>query len=265
MLVRLIMLTAATAFLLLPAEKMTVLAVFAHPDDEIAVAPLLAKYAAEGNDVYLATITSGQVGGNNTDIPEGAELGAAREKELACSAKRLGIHKPFALGFQDGNTASREALGPIVERVREVINKVKPDVVVTWGPDGMSGHPDHRIASAVTTEVFLRRELLEDPPAKLYYVEIPASSLPEDASAVGLPRMPGAVSDEFLTTVVDADEYLDQTFAAMQCHVTQWAPVERMRKMFEMRKKLMGGKIYLRRVWPASGDKEADILAGLKK
>ena len=71
------MIRSLTIFLLscvgiLPgAPKRTVLAVFAHPDDESVVALLLAKYANEGHDVYLAVITSGQIGNANTDIPKG--------------------------------------------------------------------------------------------------------------------------------------------------------------------------------------------------
>ena len=63
------------------ADKHTILAVFAHPDDETFIGGLLAKYAAEGHDVYLALTTSGQMGAANTNIPKGERLGAAREEE----------------------------------------------------------------------------------------------------------------------------------------------------------------------------------------
>ncbi len=79
------------------ARAGTILAVFAHPDDEISVGAVLAKYAAEGHDVYLVTATSGQAGAGNTDIPAGPRLGAAREKEVRCSAGKLGIHEPILI------------------------------------------------------------------------------------------------------------------------------------------------------------------------
>jgi len=249
------------------AEKHTILAVFAHPDDETTISPLLAKYAAEGHDVYLATVTSGQIGVSNTDIPAGPQLGAAREKELRCAAARLGIHEPFLLQFQDGDIAKSEALGPMIARLREIVNKVKPDVIITFGPEGVSGHPDHRIVGAAASEVFQWREKLDWKPQKLYYVVLPASLMPPDPGKVGLAPQSAAVSDEFVTTVVDGGDYMDQTFQAMQCHVTQWAPVERMKGMFEARKNAIGGKVFLRQALPAPGaraEMETDILAGLE-
>ncbi len=248
-------------------EKRTILAVFAHPDDETTVSPLLAKYAAEGHDVYLVTVTSGQMGISNTDIPAGPQLGAVREKELRCAAARLGIHQPFLLQFEDGNVARSEALASIVKRLREIVNKVKPDVIITFGPEGVSGHPDHRIVGAAASEVFQWREKLDRAPRKLYYVVLPASLMPANPREVGLAPQSAAVSDEFVTTVIDGSDYMDQTFQAMQCHVTQWAPVERMKRMFEARKNAIGGKVFLRQALPAPGaraEKETDILAGLE-
>ncbi|MCB1019906.1 MAG: PIG-L family deacetylase, partial [Acidobacteria bacterium] len=125
-------------------DRATILAVFAHPDDETTVAPALAKYAAEGHDVYLATITSGQAGNANTDIPKGPKLGEAREAESRCSAAALGIHEPFLLGFQDGATTPADTQNAIAARLTEIFEQVRPDIVITWGPDGLTGHPDHR-------------------------------------------------------------------------------------------------------------------------
>lgn len=248
------------------ASKHTLLAVFAHPDDEITVAPMLARYAAEGHDVYLVTATSGQAGDANTDIPAGPELGAAREKEVRCSARALGIHEPFLFQLQDGKMAQPASIEAMAKRLREVINRVKPDVIVTFGPEGVSGHPDHRIVGAVATEVFQWRERLEWRPKKLYYVVLPASYMPPDPTRAGLSRQSAAVSDEFITTVVNAEAGLEKTWRAMQCHVTQWAPVERMRRMFEVRKKIIGGNVYLRLALASEATppgREGDIFSGL--
>jgi len=246
--------------------KHRILAVFAHPDDEITVAPMLAKYAAEGHEVYLVTATSGQAGGANTDIPEGPELGAAREKEVRCSARELGIHEPFLFQLQDGRMAEPQSMAAMASRLREVIDRVKPEVMITFGPDGVTGHPDHRIVGAVASEVFQWRERLEWRPKKLYYVVLPASRMQIDPATAGLSRQTAAVSDEFITAVVDADEGMDATWRAMQCHVTQWAPVERMRRMFEMRRKIIGGKVHLRLALTAGasgGPAEDDVFDGL--
>jgi LmbE family N-acetylglucosaminyl deacetylase len=262
---RLLLILSLAAAILPGADNQTILAVFAHPDDEITVGAVLARYADEGHDVYLATITSGQQGVGNTDIPAGDELGKAREAEARCSAQKLGIHEPFLLGFQDGNIASRRVIGPITERVLEVINEVKPDIIITFDGGGITGHPDHRIAGAVTTEAFLRQKRLTHLPAKLYYVAIPESALP-DPLPRGFDSQTSPIHDSFITTAIDSAKYGDQVFEAMQCHQTQWAPIERMKGMFDAWNGMLGGKTYLRLALTpggASAEQEDDILAGL--
>ena len=234
------------ASLTVPAHGRTILAVFAHPDDEIAVGSLLALYAAEGHDVYLVTITSGQIGGSNTDIPVGDALGAARESETRCSAAKLGIHPPFLLGFMDGDLADRKVTFPaVLEKLRQIIREVKPDVMVTFGPDGAYGHEDHRIASVLATEVFQEPyEAGAKPPSKLYYRALPQSRV-EAEKGTRFDRY-SPLRDEFVTTTIDASAYLEHVWQAMQCHATQWAPVERMRQMFEDRRRVLEGKVFLR-------------------
>lgn len=266
MITRLLLAALAVSLSLAAADQHTILAVFAHPDDEIGIGPMLAKYAAEGHDVYLVTATSGQVGASNTDIPAGDQLGAAREKELRCSTARLGIHEPFLLRFQDGDTGNRETMEPMRARLREIVEQVKPDVIITFGPDGSTGHPDHRTVGNVATEVFQWRGPLKHKPKKLYYVLIPESIFPANPRKVGLHPRSAAVSDMFITTEIEAGAYLDQVFEAMQCHMTQWGPVERMRQMFEARRKIAKGVTYLRLALsekPIPAKKEKDVFEGL--
>ncbi len=241
-----------------------VLAVFAHPDDESAtVGPLLSRYAKEGHDVYLIVVTSGQVGDSNTDIPRGDQLGAAREKEARCSCKALGIHEPYLLRFMDGSISNWETIPKIRERVREIIEEVKPEVVITFGPDGLTGHPDHRTVSNLTTEIFQQRSKLTHRPGKLYYVAYPESLFanlpPEMAQSAG--RI-GLVADEWVTTVVDASAYLEQAWNSIQCHKTQWPP-QMMEMLRNLSSELLGGKVYLRlALQDASGqaEKEEDLF-----
>ena len=131
---------------------------FAHPDDETSVGRVLARYAAEGHDVYLVTTTSGQAGVANTDIPAGPRLGAAREKEARCSAQKLGIHEPILLQFQDGKVYESANMQGIRDRLRDIVEELKPDVMITWGPDGATGHRDHRLVGDIATQVFLSSE-----------------------------------------------------------------------------------------------------------
>ncbi len=238
-------------------DKRTILAVFAHPDDESTVGAALAKYAAAGHEVYLAILTSGQAGNANTDIPKGPKLGQAREAEARCAAKALGIHEPLLLGFQDGATTSAQTQNEIARKLVEIFDQVRPDVVITWGPDGLTGHPDHRVASNLATQVFQDPAQLQAHPGKLYYVAWPAELAPKGMRAV---------DERYITTTIDAGDYRDPAAAAIRCHKTQWSP-ERMDQMIGMGKDLLGGKIRLRLALSNSANPahEDDILTDLRR
>ena len=133
------------------------MAVLAHPDDEsLGVGGTLAKYAAEGVDVFLLTATRGDSGkyrGHRSDDPQhpGPEvLASLREAELRAAATVLGVHDVVVLDYHDqqlDRVDAHEAVSSIAEHLR----RVRPDVVVTFGPDGAYGHPDHIAISQLTT------------------------------------------------------------------------------------------------------------------
>ena len=185
---------------------------------------------------------------------------------MRCAAGKLGIHEPILLRFQDGDISSREAMEPMRDRLREIVEQVKPDVMITFGPDGGTGHPDHRTVGNVATEAFQWRGPLKHKPKKLYYVLIPESVFPANPRKVGLHPRSAAVSDMFITTEIESSAYLDQVFGAMQCHMTQWGPVERMRQMFEARRKIAKGVTSLRlrlSEKPIPAKREKDIFERL--
>lgn len=221
----------------------SLLAVFAHPDDETSVAALLTTYAKKGTDVYLVSITSGQKGVKRTTL-SGDALGAAREEELRCAARHLGIHEPIFFGMQDQGISTPAAIETAAAHLREVIERLQPDVLITWGPDGISGHPDHRAACNIVTEVFQRRTLLRHKPKKLYYVLFPESRialLPPPFDSMSL----HPVGDQFITTEVDCRAGLDEAAAAVRCHQTQWDN-ERMERFGALHREAMGGRVFLR-------------------
>lgn len=263
---QLVLLFFFTLLPLMAAQKHTILAVFAHPDDETTIGSLLAKYAGEGHDVYVVMTTSGQMGAANTNIPKGERLGEAREAEARCSCEALGIHGPFLLGLMDGDTAAnREAAREIPRRLREIIEQVTPDVIITFGPDGLTGHPDHRTASNMVTQVFQQRSLLTHHPRKLYYLAWPESRFKDAPFPFNRPGFIRGVSEEFVTTVVDVSRYLDTAFNSIQCHKTQWTE-ERMQQNHMLGEKILGGKMFLRLALtsvPSPAEKETGILAGL--
>jgi LmbE family N-acetylglucosaminyl deacetylase len=84
------------------APPRTLVAVYAHPDDESSASPLLAKYAREGVKVYLIIATDGAAGGQNTSIRRGPELARARAEEARCATDALGAAPPILLEFPDG-------------------------------------------------------------------------------------------------------------------------------------------------------------------
>ncbi|MEZ5393205.1 MAG: PIG-L family deacetylase [Bryobacterales bacterium] len=127
-------------------------------------------------------ITSGQARQRQYRHPQRLSS-VRREAESRCSAAALGIHEPFLLGFQDGATTPAETQNAIAARLTEVFEQVRPDIVITWGPDGLTGHPDHRVASNLTTQIFQSADKLQANPRKLYYVAMPSKLMPRTCAA----------------------------------------------------------------------------------
>ena len=128
------------------------LGVFAHPDDETFCAGgTFARYAEQGAEIMVVSATRSQAG----QIRDAAAstrhtIGAVREAELRLACERLGITRARCLEHVDGTLADA-GFPALVEEVAEVIGEFGPDVVITFGPDGGYGHPDHVTISAVTT------------------------------------------------------------------------------------------------------------------
>ena len=204
--------------------KKVLLAVFAHPDDETTVTPVLAKYAAEGVDVYLAIATDGRYGVTpHAGIPAGDSLAAARAAELDCAAEKLGIHKPIRFNLHDqlkmqgGYGTVHGQLDTLRAEVKKLFEELKPDAVITWGASGWTGHHDHRLVSAVVTEVYESRKW--DKPTQLFYPAIPTGKLPEGSGSFA------TVDSTFLTVRVEASEAdYEKAFQSLQCHQSQYTP-----------------------------------------
>src|SRR5688500_8144940 len=126
------------------AESLRLMCILAHPDDEsLGMGGVLAKYAAEGGETYLLTATLGQRGwqGPPGENPGLQELGKIREAELGAAVAVLGVRQHIILDYVDGDLDQAdpaEAAAVIVSHLR----RIRPHVVVTFGPDGAYGHPD---------------------------------------------------------------------------------------------------------------------------
>jgi LmbE family N-acetylglucosaminyl deacetylase len=130
----------------------TLLGVWAHPDDEAYLsAGLMLEHLARGDRVVALTATLGERGTDDPDRWPPAKMARRRRGELHLSLAALGVREHHVLGFADGECAGSD--GTLA--VRRFVDRVRPDVIVTFGPDGMTGHPDHRAVSRWTTQAWL--------------------------------------------------------------------------------------------------------------
>jgi LmbE family N-acetylglucosaminyl deacetylase len=132
----------------------TILGVWAHPDDEAYLSGGLMAMARDlGSRVVCVTATRGELGTADPVAWPPARLAAERGVELARSLEILGVTEHHWLGYADGRCAEVSA-AEAVERLCGLIEQVAPDTVLTFGPDGITGHPDHQAVSAWTAAAF---------------------------------------------------------------------------------------------------------------
>ncbi|MDP2660364.1 MAG: PIG-L deacetylase family protein, partial [Dehalococcoidia bacterium] len=205
----------------------TLLAVFAHPDDEsYGPGGVLARYAAEGVEVHLVTATRGEEGTlGDPPLCTSEELGRVREGELRCACQVLGIGDLRLLGYRDG-ALDRQDPDEIEEKIVRAIRELRPQVVLTFPPDGITGHPDHITVHQCTVRAFehagdgtffphhIAQGLKPYRPAKLYFDALPS----ERVRTLGLDL---TSHDEHITTVIDVAGYIDAKMSAIRCHRTQ--------------------------------------------
>jgi LmbE family N-acetylglucosaminyl deacetylase len=133
-----------------------VLGLWAHPDDETYLsAGLMANAVREGHRVVCVTATRGEEGSWDEERWPTADMGKVREAELMTSLHILGVTEHHWLDYYDG-TCKDVPFEEGVDRVRSILASVAPVAVCTFGPDGMTGHADHKAVSAWTTEAFER-------------------------------------------------------------------------------------------------------------
>jgi LmbE family N-acetylglucosaminyl deacetylase len=248
------------------AKKYTLLVVLTHRDDNVSIAPLLAKYTAEGHAVHYAMFTGVQ-------DPTG-DPGSPARVELMCASRALGVQETFVMRGPAGN--DQLVVKAVAERLIEIINQTKPDVIITWGPDGLTGHPRHVLVGNAVTRVFQQQALLKHKPRKLYYIAYPEARLPDSRLPFGaivsgsdrgeeLAGPFGTVSDTFVTTKVDGSRHLKQTREAIACHTIPKGESnqEWQKDWYERLATTLGGTVSLRLALPASGGRETDIFKGL--
>jgi LmbE family N-acetylglucosaminyl deacetylase len=132
----------------------TTLCVWAHPDDEAYLGGgLMAALRAAGQRVVVATATLGEAGldGPVAGTGTGHPPPLSRREELAAALRAVGVTEHHLLGFADGGCAGVDPAAGAAA-VRRLVTAVRPDTVVTFGPDGFTGHPDHVAVGAWTRQ-----------------------------------------------------------------------------------------------------------------
>jgi LmbE family N-acetylglucosaminyl deacetylase len=266
-------------------RRFRLMCVLAHPDDEsLGMGGTLAKYAAEGVETYLVTATKGERGRSGSAEPlTPEEVGRLRHAELCAAARELGVREVSLLGYRDAELDQAnpsEAIGRIVAQLR----RVKPDVVLTFGPDGAYGHPDHIAICQFTTAAVI---CAADPdyehsdyPAqhrvsKLYYMAWRADKWAAYQSALrklavmvdGVERQAAPWPDWAVTTVIETGAFAAQVWRAVSCHQTQMAIYRQLSDLpEEHHRSLWGSQEFYRAFSLVSGGRrlESDLFEGLR-
>jgi LmbE family N-acetylglucosaminyl deacetylase len=267
-------------------ETLKLMAILAHPDDEsLGFGGILAKSAAEQVETHLITATRGERGwaGNAQDYPGVAALGEMREAELRAAAQILGVRDVAFLGYIDGELDQAHP-SEVVAKIVEHLRRVQPHVVVTFGPDGCYGHPDHIAISQFTTAAILEaanphspyaEDLAPHVVAKLYYMAPSKELLAAYQSAFGElamridgeDRRAAAWPDWQMTTRIDASAQWRTVWKAVRCHQTQIPAPHLLERVSEKQHKLLWGyPTYYRAFSLVNGGRgvEHDVFEGLR-
>ena len=203
----------------------TLLGVWAHPDDEAYLtAGLMADARRRGDRVVVVYATAGEHGTADPDRWPPDRLAALRRDELRTSLAILDVHEHHVFGYPDGGCSRLDA----TDRIIDIIDDVQPDTIVTFGPEGMTGHPDHRAVSTWTTTAWQAGGCR----ASLWY----ATLTPEFHTAWGalnddvglwadIDRPPCVDEDDLVHSIRLDGDFLDQKIAALRAHASQTAPL----------------------------------------
>src|SRR4029450_9971250 len=161
-----------------------ILGVFAHPDDETSCAGgTFSRYAHTGVEVYVATATQGEQGmlGTHGQVVTRADLPRVRALELCTVLQMYGARPPIFLDYHDQEVSHANA-DELIAKIAAVMAAIMPDVVITFGPMGLSGHPDHVAVHRAPVAAFHRYRHRTTAPPRLYYKAL----LPAAMQALGL-------------------------------------------------------------------------------
>jgi LmbE family N-acetylglucosaminyl deacetylase len=218
------------------------LAIFAHPDDEsFRAGGTLAILADQGVRVNVLTMTRGQAGScGDPPVCSQEELPQIREAELRCACDSLGIQPPVIWDHEDGKLSEVNEKN-MIEKIIDLINEQQPEILLTWPSDGLSGHPDHVIASRLVTKAFeTTRQHHANGLDSLYYMAVP-SSLAEKFNTMNL----HSVSDDEIHLAIDVLPVWEKKMKAIRCHQTQISESPILSQSDEIQRQFLGTEYFV--------------------
>jgi LmbE family N-acetylglucosaminyl deacetylase len=265
------------------------LAVLAHPDDESrGFGGTLARYPAEGVGTYLITPPRGERGwfGSLGKSGDPVQVGRYREAELREAAAVLGIREVSILSYPDGEVVPAAIA---IRTIASHIRRIRPHVIVTFGPDGAFGHPDHIAISQFTTAATVcaadtAYRIVDGSPTdpvpphrveKLLYLAWRNNKWGAYQAAFhrltsivdGIQRQAAPWPDWAVTTEIDTSAYWPIVWKAVCCHQTQLAIYERLADLTEAQQTaLWGTQEFYRAYSSVNGGREleTDLFEGLR-
>lgn len=225
--------------------KASLMIVLAHPDDEVFSGGVVAHYANLGAQVTLVCATKGDAGkvtdpDLKVDNPD--ELAKLRKAELRRSADLLGVGELVMLGYGDSGREERTRTGDtqalmnvdlleVEARLRELITRVRPQVLLTFDPHGAYGHADHLAIHRATSAAFFSTGHLERAPQRLFFSVLTSRVAEQLGEERGLDPLLYGVSDDTVALTLDVKTHLEKKMAALAAHRSQMGPTSRMAKL----------------------------------
>jgi len=252
--------------------------VAAHPDDEsLGFGGVLARYAAEGVETSLVTATRGQAGryfghpAGSPEHPGRAALAEIRERELHAAAAVLGIGDVSVLDYEDAQL-DRAPVAEAVAIIAQHIRRVRPQVVLTFAPDGAYGHPDHIAVSQLAVAATIAAAPVHQV-SKLYYLAWGARTWAAYEAAFkklvvtvdGVERHAMPWPEWALTTIVNTEQRWPIVRRAVSCHECQTSYAALKTLSPEQYEALWGSQSFYRvfSLVPC-GPRETDLFEGIR-
>jgi LmbE family N-acetylglucosaminyl deacetylase len=201
----------------------TILSIWAHPDDETYLAGgLMAAAADHGQRVVCVSATAGEHGTDDPDRWPPERLGRVRQLEAVAAMAVLGVREHRILGLPDGALDACHEEG--VSMIGRLLDEIEPDTVLTFGPDGMTFHPDHIAVHRWVTGAWHERGCR----ARLLYATVTTSLLArfgplfeEWGVYMTAERPTGAAVEDLALLVQLEGQELDRKLTALRAMATQ--------------------------------------------